>query len=155
MRGEGRWVYYTSLTASLVCIITLACCTDVRRKFPVNFIFLGLFTVCEGLMLGTISSYYDVDAVLIAVGITAAVTLALTIFALQTKIDFTVCGGKARQGKARGKMDEMDHSFLSLNPMELNSRISSIHIYNVGILFAVLIVFVIAVFLFCFLPRTK
>ena len=99
MRGEGRWVYYTSLTASLVCIITLACCTDVRRKFPVNFIFLGLFTVCEGLMLGTISSYYDVDAVLIAVGITAAVTLALTIFALQTKIDFTVCGGKARQGK--------------------------------------------------------
>ena len=33
------------------------------------------------------------DAVLIAVGITAAVTLALTVFALQTKIDFTVCGG--------------------------------------------------------------
>ena len=33
------------------------------------------------------------DAVLIAVGITAAVTLALTLFALQTKIDFTMCGG--------------------------------------------------------------
>ena len=49
----------------------------------------------------------------------------------------------------------MDHSFLSLNPMELNWRISSIHLYNVGILFAVLIVFVIAVFLFSFLPRTK
>ena len=49
----------------------------------------------------------------------------------------------------------MDHSFLSLNSVEFNWRISSIHLYNVGILFAVLIVFVIAVFLFCFLPRTK
>jgi len=116
VRGEGRWVYYTSLAVSIVCIISLACCSDVRRKFPVNFFFLGLFTVCEGFMLGTISSYYDVDAVLIAVGITAAVTLALTIFALQTKIDFTVCG---------------------------------------GILFAVLIVFIIATFLFCFLPKSK
>ena len=104
------WVYYSSMGVSLVCIISLACCTDVRRKFPLNFIFLGIFTLCEGLMLGTISSFYDVgefrnirlfdfncwsclDAVLIAVGITAAVTLALTVFALQTKIDFTVCGG--------------------------------------------------------------
>merc|ERR1712066_387311 len=116
VRGEGSWVYWTSLSVSLVCIISLACCHDVRRKFPINFLFLGLFTVCEGLMLGTISSYYDVDAVLIAVGITAAVTLALTIFALQTKIDFTVCG---------------------------------------GVLFAVLIVFTIAIFLFCFLPKSK
>ena len=59
-------------------------------------------------MLGTISSLYDVgefsktrlfdlnsslDAVLIAVGMTAAVTLALTVFALQTKIDLTMYGG--------------------------------------------------------------
>ena len=44
-------------------------------------------------MLGTITSYYEVDAILIAVGITAAVTLGLTLFAFQTKIDFTMCGG--------------------------------------------------------------
>ena len=60
VRGEGRWVYYVSLVVALVCIISLACCTDLRRKFPLNFIFLGIFTVCEGLMLGTISSFYDV-----------------------------------------------------------------------------------------------
>ena len=53
-------MYYSSLVVSLVCIISLACCSDVRRKFPINFIFLGIFTLCEGLMLGTISSYYDV-----------------------------------------------------------------------------------------------
>jgi len=48
---------------------------------------------CEGVMLGTVSTFYEVDAVLIAVGITAGVTFALTIFAFQTKIDFTACGG--------------------------------------------------------------
>ena len=93
VRGEGRWLYYSSFGVSLVCIITLACCSGVRRNFPLNFVFLGIFTVCEGLLLGTISSYYDVDAVLITVGITAGVSLALTIFALQTKIDFTACWG--------------------------------------------------------------
>ena len=72
----------------------MACCDSVRRKTPTNFIFLGIFTCCEGVMLGTISSFYQVDAVLIAVGITAGVTFFLTLFAFQTKFDFTTCGGK-------------------------------------------------------------
>ena len=45
-------------------------------------------------MLGTIATFYTTDAVLMAVGTTAAVTLALTLFAFQTKIDFTGCGGR-------------------------------------------------------------
>ena len=36
---------------------------------------------------------FEADAIFIAVGITAGVTLGLTIFAFQTKIDFTTCGG--------------------------------------------------------------
>ena len=44
-------------------------------------------------MLGTVATYYETDAVLMAVGTTAAVVIALTIFAFQTKIDFTGCGG--------------------------------------------------------------
>lgn len=89
----NMWVYYSSMAVMFVCLISMACCESVRRKFPTNFIFLGVFTLCEGVMLGTLSTFYDVDAVLIAVGITAGVTFALTIFAFQTKIDFTVCGG--------------------------------------------------------------
>jgi len=89
----NRWPYYTSMALMLVCLISMACCESVRRKTPTNFIFLTVFTMCEGVMLGTVSTFYDVDAVIIAVGITAAVTFALTIFAFQTKIDFTACGG--------------------------------------------------------------
>ena len=37
-------------------------------------------------MLGTTTAFYDVDAILIAVGCTAAVTLGLTLFAFQIKL---------------------------------------------------------------------
>ena len=89
----NMWVFYASWAVTLVCIITLACCADVRRKTPHNFIFLGIFTACEGVVLGCMASRFDTESVIIAVGITCAVTLALTLFAFQTKIDFTACGG--------------------------------------------------------------
>merc|ERR1712154_150462 len=89
---ENQWLMFASWGAAFVCIIVLACCGDVRRKSPGNFICLAVFTVCESFMLGTIATFYTTDAVLMAVGTTAAVTLALTLFAFQTKIDFTGCG---------------------------------------------------------------
>ena len=56
-------------------------------------IFLGVFTGAEGFMLGTMAARFEAEAILYAVAITGGVTLALTIFAFQTKIDFTACGG--------------------------------------------------------------
>ena len=81
------------MVITLVCIIAMACCEGVRRKFPTNIIFLGIFTAAEGFMLGSLAARFQADAVLIAVGITCGVTLGLTLFAFQTKWDFTACGG--------------------------------------------------------------
>merc|ERR1719479_146226 len=81
------------MVVMIVCLIAMVCCEGVRRKSPTNLIFLGVFTVAEGFMLGTLCAHFEVEAILIAVGITAGVTLALTLFAFQTKIDFTACGG--------------------------------------------------------------
>ena len=67
--------------------------SGVRRKFPKNIIFLGVFTAAEGFMLGCFCARFEADAILYAIGITAGVTFGLTIFAFQTKIDFTACGG--------------------------------------------------------------
>ena len=47
----------------------------------------------ETLLTGAICSTYEVTEVLIAVGMTAGVVFALTLFAMQTKIDFTAWGG--------------------------------------------------------------
>lgn len=87
------WLMIVAMVLTFVLLIVLACCPNVRRNYPTNMILLGLFTLLEAFMLGVISSHYDTDAVLMAAGITAVVSLGLTIFAFQTKWDFTMFGG--------------------------------------------------------------
>jgi len=89
----NTWMYWAAFVVVIVCLISMACCEGVRRKFPKNIIFLGVFTAAEGFMLGCFCARFDADAILYAIGITAGVTFGLTIFAFQTKIDFTACGG--------------------------------------------------------------
>lgn len=55
--GEIMWIAFSM---SIVLLIVLACCSDFRRRFPLNIILLGLFTICEGIMLGAIASFYEV-----------------------------------------------------------------------------------------------
>merc|ERR1712168_922509 len=52
----------------------------------------GIFTCCEGVLLGIVATTYEPRAVLVAAGITCVVVLGLTLFAFQTKYDFTTCG---------------------------------------------------------------
>lgn len=82
-----------AMFVTLATMSALACCSNVRREVPINYMCLGWFTVAEAFLLGVISSIYDPYVVLIAVGLTAAICLALTIFAMQTKYDFTVMAG--------------------------------------------------------------
>lgn len=86
-------LWWIALVVMLVTLISMACCTDVRRKAPMNMIFLGIFTLAESFMLGLAASSYKANEVLVAIGITTAVCLALTLFAFQTKWDFTMMGG--------------------------------------------------------------
>lgn len=90
---EHSWIYWISYGVFFVMYFTLICCSNVRRRFPANFICLTIFTLALAYVAATISSYYDTDIVLITLGITAAVCLAISIFAVQTKIDFTLCSG--------------------------------------------------------------
>ncbi|XP_067631019.1 protein lifeguard 1-like isoform X2 [Eurosta solidaginis] len=87
------WLVWVALAVVVVTMICMACCEGVRRKSPMNFIFLFLFTLAESFLLGVIATSYASTEVMMAVGITAAVCLALTLFAFQTKWDFTMCGG--------------------------------------------------------------
>lgn len=91
--AQNSWLVIVAMVLSIVLLLTLACCGEIRRKAPTNFILLGLFTTVESFTLALISSTYKVEEVLMAVGVTAAVCLALTLFAFQTKWDFTMMGG--------------------------------------------------------------
>lgn len=71
----------------------LTCCEKFRRQTPHNYIALMVFTVAESFLVGVVSSIYSYKIVILAVLITAAICISLTIFAFQTKIDFTVYNG--------------------------------------------------------------
>ncbi|XP_077562759.1 glutamate NMDA receptor-associated protein 1 lifeguard isoform X1 [Haemaphysalis longicornis] len=86
-------LYISAMVITFVLMLVLACCESVRRSFPANLILLLLFTVCEGVLLGTVSSFYEVKEVMIAVTICTVVCLGLTLFAFQTKWDFTAMSG--------------------------------------------------------------
>lgn len=86
-------IVYIAMAIMFITLIAMSCCESVRRKAPTNFIFLGVFTVAFSFCVATTASFYNTDAVLMALSITTVVCLALTIFAFQTKWDFTVLSG--------------------------------------------------------------
>ena len=56
-------MFYAAMGVMLVCIICMACCANVRRKAPMNFIFLGIFTLAESWMLGTAAASFEKEEV--------------------------------------------------------------------------------------------
>lgn len=89
---SNPWILWVAMIGTFVIMISLACCESVSRKYPLNMILLFVFTLLESLLVGCISAQYKTDTIFIALGITAAVVIGLTIFAFQTKIDFTGFG---------------------------------------------------------------
>lgn len=88
---------WVALGFLFVMMMVLACCESVRRSSPMNFVCLGLYTLAQAFILGVISSIYDAEIVMMAVGLTAVVCFGLTIFAFQSKWDFTVRHRKFRE----------------------------------------------------------
>uniref|UniRef100_A0A8C4PXC1 Fas apoptotic inhibitory molecule 2a n=1 Tax=Eptatretus burgeri TaxID=7764 RepID=A0A8C4PXC1_EPTBU len=85
--------YWASYAVFLGTYLALACCTKARRKFPLNFILLSVFTLAMSYLTGMLASFYETYSVLICLGITALVCCAVTLFCFQTKVDFTSCHG--------------------------------------------------------------
>ena len=85
---------YIVFGVSAVFMITLSCalscCENVRRTHPWNLICLGLYTLATTVLVTFATVAYDTTSVAYAAGFTAAITIGLTIFAMQTKIDFTI-----------------------------------------------------------------
>lgn len=56
MRNPGLiWVAFGVTIVTLIC---MACCSSVRRKAPMNFIFLFIFTGAEGFLIGVVTLRY-------------------------------------------------------------------------------------------------
>uniref|UniRef100_A0A665U0Q6 Transmembrane BAX inhibitor motif containing 1a n=1 Tax=Echeneis naucrates TaxID=173247 RepID=A0A665U0Q6_ECHNA len=81
---RNQAIYWASYAVYIVTHLVLVCCKGPRRKFPWNVILLFLFV--SGGIWGS-------KAVFLALGITAVVCIAVTVFCFQTKVDFTKCQG--------------------------------------------------------------
>ncbi|KAM0323644.1 hypothetical protein ACHAQA_008579 [Verticillium albo-atrum] len=60
-----------------------------RKSYPTNLLFLSGFTLLEAYTVSVIVSFYKAPIVLNAVILTAGIFVFLTLFACQTKYDFT------------------------------------------------------------------
>uniref|UniRef100_F7AAB6 Glutamate ionotropic receptor NMDA type subunit associated protein 1 n=1 Tax=Equus caballus TaxID=9796 RepID=F7AAB6_HORSE len=90
---ENVWTYYVSYAVFFTSLIVLSCCGDFRRKHPWNLVALSILTVSLSYMVGMIASFYNTEAVIMAVGITTTVCFTVVIFSMQTRYDFTSCMG--------------------------------------------------------------
>jgi FtsH-binding integral membrane protein len=60
-----------------------------RKSYPTNLLFLSGFTALEAYAISVVVSFYDSRIVLQALILTFGIFVALTLFACQTKYDFT------------------------------------------------------------------
>ncbi|KAI1323602.1 transmembrane BAX inhibitor motif-containing protein [Xylariaceae sp. FL0255] len=60
-----------------------------RKSYPTNLLFLGGFTLLEAYTISVIVSFYKTQIVLNAVILTGGIFVFLSLFACQTKYDFT------------------------------------------------------------------
>ncbi|KAI5627508.1 protein lifeguard 3 [Silurus asotus] len=59
------------------------------RRFPVNLVYLIIFTLTMSFMAGTTSSYYETKTVFLFMVMMVVVCVIVTVFSFQTKVDFT------------------------------------------------------------------
>jgi FtsH-binding integral membrane protein len=87
------YLFWICFGLSLAIVIPLICFQEIARKTPLNYILLFGFTFCETYMVATACCFYNPKIVMAAVALTAAVVIALTIYACTTDTDFTWMGG--------------------------------------------------------------
>ncbi|KAI8394031.1 inhibitor of apoptosis-promoting Bax1-domain-containing protein [Radiomyces spectabilis] len=80
------WLLYISMFGGLGAMLALMW---KGRSTPLNYILLGVFTLMESHLVGTVVTFYDQVIVLQALIITFGVFFALTMFTLQSKWDFS------------------------------------------------------------------
>lgn len=64
--AKNQWLWGLAFAVMVITLFSIACCGNIRRKAPMNFIFLGFFTVAEGFLLGVAASTFSSNEVKIS-----------------------------------------------------------------------------------------
>jgi len=89
-RGWLIWVLFIPL------LVVLCCLHAMKNTYPCNYFLLAVFTIIESWTLAYVCvCYYSAgfgDQILLSLAITTAIFLALTMFTMQSKIDWDFLG---------------------------------------------------------------
>ena len=72
--------------------IVIICCRGISRRVPHNYLILLLFTLSESYIVGFICAFTKPGIVFMAATMTFIMVTCLTIYAITTKDDITMCG---------------------------------------------------------------
>lgn len=91
--NKSPGIMILTMSVMITIMYALGCYKAVARTVPINYILLFVFSVAQSVFVGCICARYPPNIVLLAVALTAAVVVGLTIYAFTTDSDFTMCGG--------------------------------------------------------------
>ena len=77
----------------LILLCIGSCNVDLMRKCPFGGIFLSLFTICMSYIVGFVSIAYSINSIIMSGLSTIGIFTGLSLYAIQTKYDFTDKGG--------------------------------------------------------------
>jgi protein lifeguard len=86
---NNQWMMWTSLVGSFVFLFLTMW---KSKSYPANLLFLSGFTLLEAYTVALVVSFYEARIVIQALLLTLGIFFALTLFACQTKYDFTGLG---------------------------------------------------------------
>ncbi|KAL4428906.1 hypothetical protein ABPG74_017496 [Tetrahymena malaccensis] len=87
---RNEWVFTLSIILGLVISVGMYFVEALTKKVPINYIALGLFTLCEGYMVSAFTLQFSKLVVLQAGFLTAGATILLFLYACTTKKDVTI-----------------------------------------------------------------
>ena len=70
--------------------MVLVCCRETARRVPTNYALLTVFTICQAFYFSFVTTFYPSENVLTAATMTAGMTVGISVYAFNTKRDFTM-----------------------------------------------------------------
>lgn len=89
---KNPWIFIVAIVAELFTGYALVCYKSVARSVPGNYIYLTIYALSTGVLISPVGLIHYKEDIAMAAGMTAILVFALTIYAFNTKTDFTTCG---------------------------------------------------------------
>jgi FtsH-binding integral membrane protein len=88
----GVLLTYVAMVMGFVLLCAFLCCTETMKKKPNDKIFLCAFTGSMTYTLCFVSVFYKTQIILLGGLSTLGIFSGLSLYAIQTKVDYTTCG---------------------------------------------------------------